>query len=67
VPVAKLAAVSILFSAMFIVLPISAAQAHHGFDDFDTGLLYYISGTVSQVHWGEPHSYFNVVLDYLVN
>jgi len=48
---------------MLAVLPINAAQAHHGFSDFDTDRLHYISGTVSQVRWGEPHSYFNVTLD----
>jgi hypothetical protein len=42
---------------------VSAAQAHHGFADFDTDRLYYISGTVSEVRWGEPHSYFNLTLD----
>lgn len=60
---AKLAAASFIFAAMFIAFQASAAQAHHGFDDFDTDRLYYISGTVSQVRWGEPHSYFNATLD----
>ncbi|WP_205484611.1 hypothetical protein [Arthrobacter sp. Alg241-R88] len=46
---ATLAATSAIFAAMFVVLPTSAAQAHHGFDDFDTDRLYYISGAVSQV------------------
>ncbi|MFC9335946.1 DUF6152 family protein [Arthrobacter sp. NPDC057009] len=48
---------------MLAVLPVNAAQAHHGFADFDTDRLHYISGTVSQVRWGEPHSYFKVALD----
>ncbi|WP_181038518.1 DUF6152 family protein [Arthrobacter sp. ZGTC131] len=56
-------AASLFASIMLVVFPVSAAQAHHGFADFDTDRLYYISGTVSEVRWGEPHSYFNVTLD----
>ena len=60
---AKLSAASVVLTSMIMVLHPGTAQAHHGFDDFDTGRLYYISGTVSQVRWGEPHSYFTVTLD----
>jgi hypothetical protein len=48
---------------VLVVFPVNAAQAHHGFADFDTDRPYYISGTVSEVRWGEPHSYFNLTLD----
>ncbi|MFF4270382.1 DUF6152 family protein [Streptomyces sp. NPDC001536] len=50
-------------AAILVFFSAGTAQAHHGFDDFDTDRLYYISGTVSQVRWGEPHSYFNVTID----
>ena len=45
------------------VVPANAAQAHHGFDDFDTDRPYYLAGTVSQVRWGDPHSYFSLTLE----
>ena len=38
------------------------AHAHHGWDDFDTDRLYYLSGSVSEVRWGEPHSFFTVTV-----
>lgn len=44
-------------------VPAEAAHAHHGWDDFDTDRPFYIAGTVSEVRWGEPHSYFTLVLD----
>ncbi|WP_405961690.1 DUF6152 family protein [Streptomyces sp. NBC_00024] len=59
----RLATASLVSATMLIMFSAGAAQAHHGFDDFDTDRLYYISGTVSQVRWGEPHSYFNVTID----
>ncbi|WP_327731247.1 DUF6152 family protein [Streptomyces sp. NBC_00487] len=59
----RLATASLVSAAMLIMFSAGAAQAHHGFDDFDTDRLYYISGTVSQVRWGEPHSYFHVTID----
>ncbi|MDR7327147.1 MULTISPECIES: DUF6152 family protein [Catenuloplanes] len=46
-----------------IVVPAEPARAHHGFDDFDTDRLYYLAGTVSDVRWGDPHSYFRLTLD----
>ncbi|UUU19720.1 DUF6152 family protein [Streptomyces sp. DSM 40750] len=58
-----LATASLVSATMLIMFSAGAAQAHHGFDDFDTERLYYISGTVSQVRWGEPHSHFNVTID----
>ncbi|MET9440645.1 DUF6152 family protein [Streptomyces sp. NPDC006610] len=48
---------------MLLLFSAGGAQAHHGFDDFDTDRLYYMAGTVSQVRWGEPHSYFTVTVE----
>ncbi|MGY1495884.1 DUF6152 family protein [Streptomyces sp. QTS52] len=59
----RLATASLASAVMLTLFSAGAAQAHHGFDDFDTDRLYYIAGTVSQVRWGEPHSYFNVTID----
>ncbi|MGW2169550.1 DUF6152 family protein [Streptomyces sp. NPDC001705] len=59
----RLATATLVSAAMLILFSAGAAQAHHGFDDFDTDRLYYISGTVSDVRWGEPHSYFTVTID----
>ncbi|WP_433794846.1 DUF6152 family protein [Actinoplanes sp. CA-252034] len=59
----RLAAASLAVAVTLIVAPATPAQAHHGFDDFDTDRLYYISGTVSEVRWGDPHSFFNLTLE----
>lgn len=60
---AGLATTSLLSATMLLAYSAGTAEAHHGFDDFDTDRLYYISGTVSQVRWGEPHSYFTVTVE----
>ena len=59
----KPAAAFLAVAVTLIVAPADPAQAHHGFDDFDTDRLHYISGTVSEVRWGDPHSYFNLTLE----
>lgn len=59
----RLAAASLASAVMLIVFPANAAQAHHGWDDFDTDRLYYIAGAVSEVRWGDPHSFFTVTLE----
>lgn len=59
----QLATASLVSATMLIVFSAGAAQAHHGFDDFDTARPYYIAGTVSEVRWGEPHSYFRVTIE----
>ena len=56
-------AASLALAVMLVVFPADAAQAHHGFDDFDTDRLPYVAGAVSEVRWGEPHSWFTVTLD----
>ncbi len=58
-----LAAVSLVSAVLLTAMIAGPAQAHHGFDDYDTGRLYYVSGTVSDVRWGDPHSYFTLTLD----
>ncbi|MEU4176407.1 DUF6152 family protein [Streptomyces sp. NPDC026589] len=59
----RLATASLLSATMLLAYSAGTAQAHHGFDDFDTDRLYYIAGTVSEVRWGEPHSYFTVTVE----
>jgi len=59
----RLAAAFLAVVVTLIVVPANAAQAHHGFDDFDTDRPYYIAGIVSQVRWGDPHSYFRLTLE----
>ncbi|MFC9142679.1 DUF6152 family protein [Streptomyces bacillaris] len=59
----RLATASLLSATLLLAFSAGTAQAHHGFDDFDTDRLYYIAGTVSQVRWGEPHSYFTVTVE----
>ncbi|CAH9416220.1 hypothetical protein SGL43_03243 [Streptomyces globisporus] len=58
-----LATASLLSATLLLAYSAGTAQAHHGFDDFDTDRLYYIAGTVSEVRWGEPHSYFTVTVE----
>jgi hypothetical protein len=41
-----LAAASFISAIMLIAFSAGAAQAHHGFDDFNTARPYYIAGTV---------------------
>ncbi|WP_242572027.1 DUF6152 family protein [Streptomyces sp. NP-1717] len=60
---AGLATASLLSATVLLAYSAGTAQAHHGFDDFDTDRLYYIAGTVSQVRFGEPHSYFTVTVE----
>jgi hypothetical protein len=55
--------VLLAFVVPVVLFPVSTAQAHHGFADFDTDRLYYVAGTVSEVRWGEPHAYFTVTLE----
>ncbi|MEK0153425.1 DUF6152 family protein [Arthrobacter oryzae] len=59
----QLASASLVSATMLLVFSAGTAQAHHGFDDFDTARPYYIAGTVSEVRWGEPHSYFTVTIE----
>jgi hypothetical protein len=54
---------ALVSATVLIVISPGEAQAHHGFDDFDTARPVFIAGTVSQVRWGEPHSYFTVTID----
>ncbi len=59
----RLASAFLAVTLTLIVVPANPAQAHHGFDDFDTDRLYYLAGAVSDVRWGDPHSYFRLTLD----
>ncbi|MFI7063710.1 DUF6152 family protein [Kribbella sp. NPDC050124] len=60
---ARLATAFLVSATLLILVSPGTAQAHHGWDDFDTDRLYYVAGTVSEVRWGEPHSFFTVTLD----
>jgi hypothetical protein len=48
---AGLAAVPLL-----ALLPLASAAAHHGWGTFDTRYAYYVSGPITSVRWGNPHS-----------
>ena len=54
---------ALLAALALIVVPTQTAQAHHGWDDFDTDRPFYIPGNVSEVRWGSPHSYFTLTLE----
>ena len=45
--------VALLLLAFLSVAPVAA---HHGWGSFDTRYAYYVSGTVTHVRWGNPHS-----------
>lgn len=53
----------VAIAALLLGTVTAPAHAHHGWDDFDTDRLYYLSGSVSEVRWGEPHSFFTVTVD----
>jgi Family of unknown function (DUF6152) len=45
--------------AAALLLPFLTAapvDAHHGWDSFDTRHAFYVTGTVTYVRWGNPHS-----------
>lgn len=55
---------SLIVSAVTLVAFPTAAQAHHGWDGFETNKLLYIAGTVSSKgNWGDPHSLFDITVD----
>lgn len=37
--------------------------AHHGWNSFDTSRAYYVTGTLTRVRWGYPHSGATLLLD----
>jgi hypothetical protein len=39
------------------------AAAHHGWSTFDTRYAYFLSGTVTYVRWGNPHSEVRMTVD----
>ena len=56
-------AIGLIATAALVAVP-TAAQAHHGWDGFETNNLIYISGTVSsEGEWGDPHSHFDITVD----
>lgn len=56
-------AIGLIAAAALVAVP-TAAQAHHGWDGFETSELRYISGTVSsEGTWGDPHSEFDITVD----
>jgi hypothetical protein len=38
------------------LLPATQVGAHHGWSSFDTRYSYYVSGTLTDVRWGNPHT-----------
>ncbi|MEU6646838.1 DUF6152 family protein [Saccharomonospora sp. NPDC046836] len=45
------------------MLTATPAWAHHGWEEFDTTRAYYISGTISKIDLGNPHSHVTITLD----
>jgi hypothetical protein len=43
-------------AAFLVLLPATPVTAHHGWGSFDTRHAYYVTGTLSHVRWGNPHS-----------
>jgi hypothetical protein len=41
---------------LLTLLPTVPVFAHHGWSTFDTRHAYYVTGTVTYVRWGNPHS-----------
>ncbi|MBV6848771.1 DUF6152 family protein [Xanthomonas euvesicatoria] len=58
------AALASLFApfALFFLCAAPAA-AHHGWSSFDTRYAYFVTGTITHVRWGNPHSEIRLRID----
>ncbi len=54
----KLQLVVVILASVFALalLPATQVGAHHGWSSFDTRYAYYVSGTLTDVRWGNPHT-----------
>lgn len=60
----KAMAAAITLSALGLISAASApASAHHGWSSFDTRYAYYVTGTITYVRWGNPHSEATLLVD----
>ncbi|WP_052954890.1 DUF6152 family protein [Microvirga vignae] len=50
------AAVALAAATFLAFLPTAPVVAHHGWSSFDTRRAFYVTGTVTYVRWGNPHS-----------
>ena len=51
-----LCATGLAVTLLLGLLPPAPVSAHHGWSSFDTRYAYYVTGTVTYVRWGNPHS-----------
>ncbi len=54
---------AIVIALLFGFLSAAPVAAHHGWGTFDTRFAYFISGTVTHVRWGNPHSEVHIKVD----
>jgi len=48
-------AIITLIAALMLAILVAPAKAHHGWSDYDASKRATISGTVSELHFGNPH------------
>ncbi|MFD5315497.1 DUF6152 family protein [Streptomyces sp. NPDC127098] len=56
-------AFSLLVATVIGLATANPAAAHHGWEEYDTTAAYYVSGTVSEVRWGNPHPEVTIELE----
>lgn len=52
-PLAAIAVVAV--GLLAALLPAGPAAAHHSWDEYETRTAYYVTGTLTEVRWGNPH------------
>ncbi|TDC24533.1 hypothetical protein E1265_09360 [Streptomyces sp. 8K308] len=56
-------ALSLLVASVIGLATANPAAAHHGWEEYDTTAAYYVSGTVSEIRWGNPHPEVTIELE----
>jgi hypothetical protein len=54
---------SALLAAPLTLLAAVPAAAHHGWEEYDTTAAYYVSGTTTDVRWGNPHPQVTIEIE----
>jgi hypothetical protein len=53
----------VLGLALAALLSVPTAEAHHGWSSYNTQVPLYLEGTVTEVHWRNPHPELVVVIE----
>jgi uncharacterized membrane protein YgcG len=58
-----LASLALPAACLIGLMTAGPAAAHHGWEEYDTTVPYYLSGTVTEVRWGNPHPEVTISID----